>query len=656
MSAFRALRLGRSMPAALALAVLALTGAAPAWGTTGGSIDYVEPQGSTVRVLYSIDDLPDGVTPDLSSLAVTIDGEPVDASAELAAEADAGSAVRRTTILAIDVSRSMRGERFTQAKLAAEGFLAGVSPDVHVGIVAFAGDVTTVQQPTLDRAESVRRLNELTLTLETRLYEGVLHAVDATGTDGQRSVLVLSDGADTSGTALDEVTAAVEESGVNVDVVALAQAPRAAAALEKVAAAGDGTVLSADDPDALTQLFSAQAAELAQQVLVTVKLPADLATSEGTLSVSLQAADEVYTGSAFVPLTDGTPTPAAPAPPEPATSTGFAVSKNMMLGGLAAAGLGILLLLLSAFGVFGRTSPQSLEDRIAAYSRTGRPSEPGRLPQSPGAAGPQGLATSAVGVAEKALASNSGVAATIGARLEAAGMSLKPAEWLLMHAGIAFGAGLVGFLISGGGALMMVLFLVAGGVLPWMYLSFKQRRRLSKFNAQLADTLQLISGGLSAGLSFAQSIDTVVRQGSEPMTTEFKRALVEARLGVDIEDALDSIAERMQSNDFRWVVIAVRIQREVGGNLAEVLTQVAATIREREYLHRQVRSLSAEGKMSAWILGLLPVVVFLFLMMTNPEYFTPMFTNLLGLAMIGAALFMMAIAVFWMRKLVRMEV
>jgi len=267
-----------------------------------------------------------------------------------------------------------------------------------------------------------------------------------------------------------------------------------------------------------------------------------------------------------------------------------------------------------------------------------------------------GLTGSAVGMAEKALASNQDLAASVGSRLEAAGMSLKPAEWLLMHAGIAMGAGLVGFLLSSGDVLMMILFLLGGAVLPWMYLGFKRSRRVSAFNNQLADTLQLISGGLSAGLSLAQSIDTVVRQGSEPMTTEFKRALMEARLGVSIEDALESIAERMQSKDFKWVVIAVRIQREVGGNLSEVLGQVAATIRERAYLQRQVKSLSAEGKMSAWILGLLPVVVFVFLMLTNRAYFEPMLTSVLGLILLGVAVALMAMATFWMRKLVRMEV
>jgi tight adherence protein B len=203
---------------------------------------------------------------------------------------------------------------------------------------------------------------------------------------------------------------------------------------------------------------------------------------------------------------------------------------------------------------------------------------------------------------------------------------------------------------------MMVLFLILGSMVPWIHLGLKRGRRVSQFNDQLADTLQLISGGLSAGLSLAQSIDTVVRQGSEPMTTEFKRALMEARLGVALEDALDSIAERMQSKDFKWVVIAVRIQREVGGNLSEVLGQVSTTIRERAYLQRQVRSLSAEGRMSAWILGLLPVVIFAFLITTNGEYLEPMVTSVIGWFLLGLALVLMAMAAFWMRIIVRMEV
>ena len=199
-----------------------------------------------------------------------------------------------------------------------------------------------------------------------------------------------------------------------------------------------------------------------------------------------------------------------------------------------------------------------------------------------------------------------GLEARISLRLEGAGSALKPAEWLLLHAAITMLGGLVGLLLGGGGIILILVGLFVGWLLPKLWLSHKRKRRLKAFNAGLADTLQLISGSLSAGMSLSQSIDTVCREGQEPIAGEFKRVLVEMRLGVPIDDALEGIAERLESADFAWVVMAIRIQRQVGGNLAELLTTVAATLRERDYLRRQVKSLSAEGLLSAYILGALP--------------------------------------------------
>ena len=153
---------------------------------------------------------------------------------------------------------------------------------------------------------------------------------------------------------------------------------------------------------------------------------------------------------------------------------------------------------------------------------------------------------------------------------------------------------------------------------------------MKAFKYSLADTLQLMAGSLSAGLSLAQSVDTVVREGQDPIAGEFRRALVEARLGVEIEDAMDGVAKRMESVDFEWVVMAIRIQREVGGNLSELLTNVAATIREREYLERQVQALSAEGRLSVWILGGLPPGFMAYLMVANPTYLQPLISTTIG--------------------------
>jgi tight adherence protein B len=244
----------------------------------------------------------------------------------------------------------------------------------------------------------------------------------------------------------------------------------------------------------------------------------------------------------------------------------------------------------------------------------------------------------------------------LGLRLEAAGVPLRSAEWLLIHVGLTLGMGLL-FLLLFGGALVPALIGVAIGFLaPWFYLSFKETRRLNAFLGQLPDTLQLLSGSLSAGYSLPQAVDTVVREGQPPIVTEFNRALVEARLGVPLEDALDSVAARMKSKDFAWVVMAVRIQREVGGNLAEVLTTVAATLRERERLRRQVLVLSAEGRLSAWILGGLPIVFGTYLALVRREYLRPLYTELLGYILLGMGLTFLTVGILWLRKVVKVEV
>lgn len=614
-------------------------------------------------MLFSVPGQGDQVDVDLSSVKVLLDGRAVPAEATIASES--GRTVRRTAVLAIDTSRSMNGERFTEAKRAASVFLDSVPDDVYVGVVTFAGRVEVVQEPTLDRSATRTMLDGLTLALGTRLYEGVREAVRATGATGQRRVLVLSDGRDTSRTPVSETTSLIDESEVRVDVVALEQTAAARRPLAQVATAGDGQVLQAGDPAALSTAFSREADELARQILVTADVPDDQASSEAQLQVAITAADERHSDSAFVTIKATTAQNETVARTAPAAvpAPRFAVTRDQMLGGIAALGVGTLLVTLTALGVLTPTRRRiSVEDRVAAFSRDG--GEPGRGPgpAAPGhfiAAPPMpapNLSGQAVGMAQKALAQNRGVEVSIGGRLEGAGLALKPAEWLLAHAGISFGAGLLGFLLSSGGALLTVLFLALGAVLPWVYLGLKRSRRLKRFNGQLADTLQLMAGSLSAGLSLAQSLDTVEREGSEPIAGEFRRALVETRLGVSIEDALESVAERMQSKDFNWVVMAIRIQREVGGNLSELLLTVAGTLREREYLRRQVSALSAEGRLSCWILGGLPPGFMLYLLMVRRDYVAPLFSTPIGLMMCVVMGLLLVGGVFWMSRLVKVEV
>lgn len=225
-----------------------------------------------------------------------------------------------------------------------------------------------------------------------------------------------------------------------------------------------------------------------------------------------------------------------------------------------------------------------------------------------------------------------------------------------MHAGASLGGALVLFLVTGGRLVFLVIGLCAGAIGPYLYLSIKEQRRQAAFLEQLPETLQLMAGGLTAGYSLAQSVDAVVREGSDPIASEFKHALVDARLGVPIEDALEAVAARTGSIDFSWVVMAIRIQRDVGGNLSEVLVTVANTLRDRARIRRQVKVLSAEGRLSGWILGALPPLFALYLLLVRPEYIRPLYTHVIGLVMLGAGALFMVVGALWMRKVVRIEV
>jgi tight adherence protein B len=225
-----------------------------------------------------------------------------------------------------------------------------------------------------------------------------------------------------------------------------------------------------------------------------------------------------------------------------------------------------------------------------------------------------------------------------------------------VHVGSALLFPLLVLLITNLNPALTITAVLLGILGPLGFLAFKASRRTRAFLAQLPDTLQLLSGSLSAGYSLPQAIDAVVRQGSPPVADELRKALVEARLGAPIEDALEDVADRMGSKDFRWVVMAIRVQRQVGGNLAEVLATTAATLRERERLRRQVQVLSAEGRLSAYILFGLPVVFALYLLSVRPGYVKPLFTDPIGLVMLVGMAILLTVGAFWLRKVVQVEV
>jgi tight adherence protein B len=264
------------------------------------------------------------------------------------------------------------------------------------------------------------------------------------------------------------------------------------------------------------------------------------------------------------------------------------------------------------------------------------------------------LTTSALQAMDKRLRSR-GTRGDVITELEMTGIRLRPEEWATIKLATIIGSAvIVAFLISN------IFGILLGGAAAWgglrLFVRFKINRRRAAFDAQLPDALQLIAGALRSGFALNQSIAGLVKEGTEPVASEFGRALSEVRLGADLEVALDGIATRMQSYEMVLVCMAIRTSREVGGNLAEILQNTVETMRERAHLKGQVKTLTAEGRMSAKVLIAMPFGIALYMSAVQPGYLKPMFHSFLGIVMLVFGAILLSVGAFWMNRLVKIEV
>ena len=649
----------RRIIAGLATASLLLVAAAtPALADASATVGEVEANDGQLSFVVTLDAVPTDADIDTDNASASLEGQPL--SPDVESLSDAGE-ISQTALLVMDTSDSMAGENLTAAKDAARQFVDSVPSEVEIGLVTFDSVAELQVAPTSSRSNLLAAIDGLTTAPKTVLYDAVVLAAQELEAADVGSALLLSDGADRGGNAtLAQATKAAEKSDARFDVVSFGDSTGQVSALTEIAEATEGTVYQAADTDALIEAFDAAAETITNRFLFTASLPDGYVQNSGTLAVSVPVAGVVVADTAQVVVgeTSGDMNTEIP-PPSPAPEPGPLASIADEFIWLALIGVFVALAILVFFAIAATTNRDPNRDqnsgvrrRLSIYTLGGRAPV---KEQETTVLGDTQVARSAVEFAGKVV-SKRDFESVLGAKLESAAVPLKPAEWLLIHVGIMTGAGLLAFLITNGRLLLTIVGLFLGGVLPWVYLTHRAGQRRKAFLASLPDTLQLMAGSLSAGYSMPQAVDTVVREGKPPISTEFNRALVETRLGVELEDALDGIAARMQSVDFVWVVMAIRIQREVGGNLAEVLTTVSATLRERERLRRQVQVLSAEGRLSAWILGLLPVVFALYLIVVRPGYLEPLITTVFGWIMIGTGLLLLGIGGLWLRKVVKVEV
>jgi tight adherence protein B len=239
--------------------------------------------------------------------------------------------------------------------------------------------------------------------------------------------------------------------------------------------------------------------------------------------------------------------------------------------------------------------------------------------------------------------------------LQRAGLSWTVQTLLLMSVGMAIALGVMA-LIATGSMPIAVLATVTGAMLPNLYVRRKRARRLSAFEELLPEAIDLVARAIRAGHPLSAGFKMAADDGAEPVAEEFRRVFEEQRFGLPLQDSLLGMADRVSLVDVRILVTAILIHREVGGNLAEILDNLSEVVRSRFTIRRQLRVYTAQGRMTGYLLAVLPVALFTILYMMNPSYMSILFTDGTGRALVTVAVFMQFIGFLWIRKIIKVEI
>ena len=642
-------------------AALLSVAAVPAFAQTGDegvvivevdTSQYDEDGTTTIVVeVRNVDEL------DLSQITVSEEGV-VFSPDQLTINSIEESRVEVGVVLAIDVSGSMEGAPIEAAKAAAIGFVNDKRPTDNIALVTFGSEVQVLVPFTNNARAITSVISELETGGPTAFYDAIVTSAGLyPGTGLQPHIIALTDGADQGSAAtLDAAKAAVTANAVRVFGIALESPDFNGGPLQEIAQASPGGIYQAtSDTAQLDELYSVIRRELNNKVVIQFNasqndpLPTKFLVQYGAASDSATLTVPGY-------LTPEDRVSVTTVPPQfPTIAEGVTVESSaptsigtLILVGVAAAFLATIALGWIMFGPRGDEQQQKMRERLRQFERSGAvEQESSMLARIPGLRRLSASAESAAG--------RRGTLHGLEAALSTANIALGPGEAIVAAFLLAGIGGLVAFAVSRnliiGAAVAVVLILAVMVILN--FLSGRERKR---FETQLPDTLTLLSTSLRAGYSLLQAVEAVASEAPEPTAREFGRAVAEIRLGRQVVGALEGVAERTGSEDFQWAVMAIEIQREVGGNLSEVLQTVADTMLQRNRLRGEVRALTAEGRISALVLALLPIVLFLFLYLTNGDYLEPLLTETIGWIALGIGGVLIMAGIFWMAKIVDIDV
>ena len=561
-----------------------------------------------------------------------------------------GAGVASSVVVVLDTSAAT-GNAAVQLALEEMSALSPQKGAINVlGLVSTGGGAKIVVQPAADMAAVSKAAEVVVPTGKSAMWDGIGLAANMLATTGntQRNVVVVTGSPDTaSSSGFSAAVRNLTAVGGFAHVIQLPGAAPDAPALTDLVNRVGGSYQTGTDQN-FHSTFSTIASRLSAQFRLTVSAPPALTSEYGTVTL---AVGESTTKASYRPEVLAVGTEAV----KPIVSEELSTQALMANSTMKYVIVGIAALSIAGvfFAVASLTTKRrdGLDDALRHYDEVyvaGSTTDSDEQSATKSAILQRAVAVTGT------IAEESGFLDRVENLLERADLPLRAPEALTFYLGGAAASVVLAFLLSGSMTMVLVVVLVAL-ILPGFVVDFLAKRRKKKFTALLPDMLQLLAGTLRAGYSIAQAMEAVSNEIEEPMGKELRRAVTEAQLGRPLEESLEAAAHRMDSADFEWAVMAIRIQREVGGNLAELLISVANTMVERERLRRDVASLTAEGRMSAIILGLLPPGLGVAMFAMNPEYIQKLFYGT-GLILLFSSLVMMLIGFVWMKKTVTIEV
>jgi tight adherence protein B len=542
--------------------------------------------------------------------------------------------------LVLDASQSMRGKPETDATNAAADFASRMRSQDQMSVYAVGPQAQSEQSLTSDPTQITAALHQIGVGSQpgTALFGGITQAVSELATDngvGRKAVIVLTDGQNTKRSpSLDDAVAAARKAGVAVYVIGLHSAQYDPAPLRTLAQSTGGKLFETAGGAGVKGVY----ARIGQDIRSTYRLQYESQTTGGTVAVKVTLPGAGSAATAYQPTNA--------AQVVPTSGSGFVSKLTTSPFAALILALGVGAAVLAAVLIVVRPRPEvRLRRRIETYTAPVRKTEQER----------QGIPfVKRVVIATERTLGGLSYWKHLSFLLEQGDLPVRAGEIFYIQLGAGFILGGLCFILLGPG-LISLLVGVLGLVLPYMYVRRRARKRNKAFESLLADTLVTLAASLKAGHSFGQAMSSVVKDGQQPMAKEFGRVENEIRLGRSADDAMNSMAKRLGSKNFEFVVLAVNIQRQVGGSLAEILDMVADTVRSREQFVRKVKALTAMGRASAYVLLAMPFFLAFLIWLLNPAYIHPLFATYAGKVMIGIGVVSMIFGSIILRKIVNFK-